>query len=1238
MRRLPPNLFWIVLIVLLALSVSVFSQEDKPYHDALKEYEAGNFKKSFADASASLALLKDPKIKAYTLQLITSSCMAMEDTDAGLRYVSDEIELFKQIEGVKSKSLAEAYKKKIIFLNQKNLNREASAICEQALPVFEQSYGGNSLQTATFKSLTGEVALASADSAKAALIWDDCIPLLAAEPNAWSEYRQLLFNAGMLSEALKNYSSAKEKLSLCVLFLEKANQTDDEKYTLSQQALERLKKKEQGNPDVDGILRKALSLQESQQYTEALKIFKSADTEVAKSPTSKTTFSFYFNYARCLMSLEKYDDADNVMKKANEQSKGLFAATSPEIFLVTLTAADILLGRSQKTQASQYYLHASKLLTKNFLPSVWRDVLNSSKQLINNDMPRTALALLAPSVRAGRSQPDDSFFSASGLYADAFLSLNLSDSALSLLNTPVYDKAPDYIQFKKVDALIEKGLWNSALEKLNHMSELTRTEQAKGDLAYQTAQLLQTAGDYDKAEGYYKQAIASYTSTNSNETWYAENSLATLYMKLGNFYKAETIFNSLLTKIPASAPLYFTVLENLAAGYIETNELKKAKIIQEQRVEAEKKKSGENSLDYAFAISNLAVLYQREGKYQEAVQLFEQATAVVKNRYGEQSVEAALKENNLASALKDIGLYEKSKTVAEHALQVLLIKLTSSHPDYVLCEYNLAMIYKRLGKVEQAIPLMQHMAGFYLKQINDLFQAMNEQEQVSFLNRINKVIQDYQLFAIEMSRTHPELVKQLLDFRLATKALLLNSSMKVRGRILNGKDLQLRDQFLSWLNIKNQLGKLYLEIPSPQVTSQIDQLENHAADLEKLMAKQSSSFKLQDDERKTLWQNVQSSLSDTEAAIELMRVRGSSKKDSVFYAAIIVTKNSAPELVVLQDGKKLEDREYRYYRNTILNQQGNDHSYGVYWKQIDDKIKDKGTVYVSADGIYNKINLSTLYDSEQQNYLAQRHTFILVSNLRDVMRAEEHNSSLHEAALLGPVYFRDSTRSLDAATNQTRTWLPDNEMPALPATQTEIEHIAALLRNKGWITSVNLKEKATENTFKKIKDERVIHVATHGFFIEESDEDIPVVLQKRENMNNPLLHSGLVLKNTAQHTKDTPSDEDGILTAYEIKNLNLDKTSLVVLSACETGSGQVRNGEGVYGLQRSFLISGVKNVLMSLWKVDDQATQELMILFYQNFLNGNNTAQALRLAQNELIKKYPSPYFWGSFVLIGKPI
>lgn len=212
---------------------------------------------------------------------------------------------------------------------------------------------------------------------------------------------------------------------------------------------------------------------------------------------------------------------------------------------------------------------------------------------------------------------------------------------------------------------------------------------------------------------------------------------------------------------------------------------------------------------------------------------------------------------------------------------------------------------------------------------------------------------------------------------------------------------------------------------------------------------------------------------------------------------------------------------------------------------------------------------------------------------------------------------------------------------SLPGTQKEVKMVTQLLAGNQVAVNEYMDRRATEAEIKAVDNPGILHIATHGFFL----PDITMLhgqtfagFDARKMKQNALLRSGLLLANSqlAINGVRTPDMEDGILTAFEAMNLNLDDTELVVLSACETGLGEIRNGEGVYGLQRAFQTAGAKSVLMSLWRVDDAATQELMTEFYKNWLGGDDKRTAFSKAQTTLRRKYKLPYYWGAFVLVGE--
>jgi CHAT domain-containing protein len=227
-----------------------------------------------------------------------------------------------------------------------------------------------------------------------------------------------------------------------------------------------------------------------------------------------------------------------------------------------------------------------------------------------------------------------------------------------------------------------------------------------------------------------------------------------------------------------------------------------------------------------------------------------------------------------------------------------------------------------------------------------------------------------------------------------------------------------------------------------------------------------------------------------------------------------------------------------------------------------------------------------------------------------------------------------SLRAYASDTNRSNSWI------YLGGTLTEVNNINKLFKEKKWIVTEYIGKNASEETFKSLtgkKSPAIFHISTHGFFFPEADSTTRNITRNPFRINaNPLYRSGLILAGANYAWQCRPpieNTDDGVLTSYEVANSNLSNTELVVLSACETGLGDIKTGEGVYGLQRAFQVAGAKAVIMSLWSVPDRETTELMSLFYNYWLKGTNKHNAFRQAQLELAKKYPS-YYWAAFVLV----
>ncbi len=417
------------------------------------------------------------------------------------------------------------------------------------------------------------------------------------------------------------------------------------------------------------------------------------------------------------------------------------------------------------------------------------------------------------------------------------------------------------------------------------------------------------------------------------------------------------------------------------------------------------------------------------------------------------------------------------------------------------------------------------------------------------------------------------------------------------------------------------------------------------------------------------------------------------KSDSIFdtktiyepsYMALIITPTTQnqPEMVVLPDGKELETDAVAYYKNNIKFKKEDKASYNAFWAQIADKIykttpnpslkvgeqktplfpkEGQGVVqevvkkvYFVPDGVYHQINLVTLQNPSTKAYLRNETQVQLLSSSKDLIKYAENakkqrkNFKDYQIHLFGyPAYAQKNDKitttkeerslSFSAKMDTTQRFFNPNSgtITILEGTKIEINNISKILQDKKIKVTNYLENQAEENTIKTLKNPDILHIATHGFFLGDTES------LNKENADkfreNPLLRSGLLLKDAEKGLRgEIKEGEDGVLTAQEVLNLNLDDTELVVMSACETGLGEIKNGEGVYGLQRSFQQAGAKTILMSLWKVDDAATQELMTLFYENLAEGKTKRQAFDAAQETLYKKYKNPYFWGAFVMVGE--
>jgi len=289
-------------------------------------------------------------------------------------------------------------------------------------------------------------------------------------------------------------------------------------------------------------------------------------------------------------------------------------------------------------------------------------------------------------------------------------------------------------------------------------------------------------------------------------------------------------------------------------------------------------------------------------------------------------------------------------------------------------------------------------------------------------------------------------------------------------------------------------------------------------------------------------------------------------------------------------------------------------------------------VLISPDATLNLIPWEALVD-ENNRYLVENYSFTYLSSGRDLLRLQNPSKSKQPPVIIADPDFHNPGQAIAAQPN-TNPSNSDNTrsidlsrgiFSPLPGTKQEAEAISPLLAVKPLMG-----KQATEQALKSVISPKILHIATHGFFETNTQKQ----LDDSTIYDNPLLLSGLLLAGLKPRQS---GGEDGILSAQEATTLNLVGTKLVVLSACDTGLGNINAGEGVYSLRRALVLAGSESQVISLWKVDDRATKDLMVKYYQRVLGNQGRSEALRQTQLEMLRgnEYQHPYHWAAFIPSG---
>ncbi len=684
-----------------------------------------------------------------------------------------------------------------------------------------------------------------------------------------------------------------------------------------------------------------------------------------------------------------------------------------------------------------------------------------------------------------------------------------------------------------------------------------------------------------------------------------------------------------------------------------------------------------------------------------------QALTIHQQALGEQHPAAAASLNNLAGLYCAMGDYAQAKPLLRQALTIWQQVLGKQHPETATRLNNLAGLLATTDRFSEAFDLMVQAEAIADRMLGQIFSFGSESQRMAYLQTIRNGFDVFLSLVQQYLNESPVACRAAMDRVLRRKAVGAEALAAQRDAVLAGQYSVLAPKLKELTVLRGQITQKTLAGPGAEdVTAYQQRLAEWQAQKDRLeaeLARQIPEMDLEQRLQAADRQAVAKALPVGAAMVEFVRfnvfdfkavpARDEHRSKPAHYLAFVMTPGKPDQITMYDLGEAVFiDRQIAAFRAAAIGQaerrpiaqslpaasaappqsppsqtQARDlsavpasHSVPsnkegqrlreVLFDPLLPGLGDCQQLLLSPDGDLTRLPFEVLPTADGRRLIDAYHISYLASG-RDILRFGIKPTREPAVPLVTAdpdfdlgvrrktEHFRGRcSRDLDPA---------GLEFGRLPGTRVEGEHIAELLHVKPWLEGAALEAK-----LKAHRSPRILHFATHGFFLADQQRDLnreqplgsglsgdQLGRFSASRLENPLLRSGLALAGANTWLKGgnpPPEAEDGLLTAEDVTGLDLLDTELVVLSACETGLGETQVGEGVFGLRRAFVLAGARTLVMSLWKVPDQQTQMLMEDFYHRLQAGQPRAEALREAQLALRARYPAPYYWGAFICQGE--
>lgn len=819
----------------------------------------------------------------------------------------------------------------------------------------------------------------------------------------------------------------------------------------------------------------------------------------------------------------------------------------------------------------------------------------------------------------------------------------------------------------EVQGLAKHKMGSSAAGLLLCEKALAINKKILGEVHVNTASTLsnigiiyQESGDYAAAEKVLRQSYIIRQQLLGNDhpqCAIAMNNLAAVLIMQSRFVDADKLLAASIEILKQrgmiGSSIALTTINNIALLMERQNDNATATKLYEQLLVLLKKDSVQNSTVLETVLSNLCHNSVNQQQYGAALQYGREAMAYTAKTSGKNSLGYIRAGNNCMVAHIKLRQYDAARSMAKEMESITKKILGDSAEILVKVYSNLSSLEAQSGNLPMSIQYLHQSLNLQTAHYEKNLYALSEKDQLAYWQQQAYLFQLFPSLLLAGTAPDTAMVSAMVNQQLRLKGFVLNNAVASLKKARSVNDPQLQQMLDAWQTSRT----LYMQqsaLPVAERSYSTDSLGILSNNLEQAINRKAGKNVLSA-QSAVKWQQVQQALQPGEAAVEFLRYPKFDRNnytDTMYFGAIVINKTGQPVLLPLGTEKQVqwcmsggnsnskETNISKLYRSRIKSKQTNasvftgDSLYNLIWKPLMPLLKGVKIVSLAPDGLLHKVAFAALPISANA-LLLDSFQLQQYSSVRQLATQKNVTVALGTAVLQGYANFDKGSKAGSSGAWQT-----------LPGTKQEIQALQQLLKSKGLKVMVDTGMQATEEAFKRLngKAPAILHIATHGFFLPDppaghaADISQAVVFGQNSfaRSQDPLMRSGIVLTGANQYWSGESvagSKDDGILTAYEIAQTNLQGTQLAVLSACETGLGDVQDSEGVFGLQRALKMAGVKNMLLSLWQVPDAETMELMQLFYTQLLQGATPRKAFYQAQQTMRAKYP-PFSWAAFVLM----